>query len=666
MEQRTLTPADRFRLEAIGDPQISPDGSLAAFVSQYQDLTENKPKSRICLADLATGEVRSLTAGPSDRAPRWSPDGARVAFLSDRSGKSQIHLISPTGGEARLLPTEQAPDSAPVWSPDGRSIAFAALVPEKPAGLRYKGAPAPKAEEEPSPRVVTRLDYHYDGKGFYGDKVSQIFTVGVPEEGAAAGPVQQWTTGPYNHKDPAWSPDSARLAFAARRVDGDEFNPRTDLYVVELATGELRPLCAPVGALGAPAWSPDGRQIACTGTWEASPRGVANLELWLVDAATGDLRSLTHHLDRPLGVYGASDLRYNGYGGNLFHWTRDGAACICLISDRGTCGLYRVEILTGKVDAVPGVTLPGVAAFDLAPDSTLVYTAGSLTRCDQLYALAPGARERQLTRSNAELLGDGAALGTAERFSYQAADGWPMDGWILYPPGAKAGQRHPAVLSVHGGPTGAYGDAFMFQFHLLAANGYAVIFTNPRGSQTYGEAFAAGCIADWGGRDFEDIMAGLDRAIALGAVDPNRVAITGWSYGGYMSCWAVTQTGRFKAAVAGANITNLVSLYGTSDIGVTYDERLLGGPLHENYQLYLERSAIMHVANVQTPMLLLHGESDIRCPVEQSEQFFTALRRLGQTAIFVRYPGEYHGLVKPRNVADRWERTLAWFDEYLA
>lgn len=655
MERRVLTPEDRFRLEAIGDPQISPDGRLAVYVSQLADLEANKNRTALKLVDLTTGRVRSLTAGLGDRHPRWSPDGKLLAFVSERSGKAQLHIIDPTGGEARAIATEQTPDSAPVWSPDGAWLAFTAQVEEKPAGLRYKGAPA---QETDGVKVIDKLDYHFDGKGFYGDQVSHVFVVAAALSGEKA---RRLTTGAYNHGEPAWSPDGRTLAVVARRVDHDEFDGFADLYLLDVASGELKLLASPDGALHNPAWSADGRTIACTGVGRHAPRGVANTELWLVDVATSAIRSLTKQHDRPLGVQAPSDVRYGN--GSPFRWAPDGTAFYCLFSNRGQSSIYRVPLDGSETMAVDGIGWPAVAGFDIAADGTLLYTAGSMARCDQLFVLPPGGKERKLTNVNADVLEGATSM--VERFSYEGVDGLPMDGWIVFPTGARAGQKYPTILSVHGGPTGAYGDALMFQFHLWASQGYAVVYTNPRGSQTYGEAFAAGCIADWGGKDYQDIMLGLDKAIAMGVVDPERVGITGWSYGGYMSCWAITQTGRFKAAVAGANITNLVSLYGTSDIGVTYDERLLGGPLYENYQLYLERSAIMHVANVTTPVLLLHGENDIRCPVEQSEQFFTSLRRLGRTAVFIRYPGEYHGLTRPAHVLDRFRRTLTWFDEFV-
>ncbi|MGE5654821.1 MAG: S9 family peptidase [Bacillota bacterium] len=208
-------------------------------------------------------------------------------------------------------------------------------------------------------------------------------------------------------------------------------------------------------------------------------------------------------------------------------------------------------------------------------------------------------------------------------------------------------------------------DSFNLSFQILAHQGYAVVFTNPRGSTSYGTEFTQGVVKDWGGKDYQDIMTGLDRAIELGIVDENRVGIMGWSYGGYMTCWAVTQTNRFKAAVGGANISNIYTLYGCSDIGAAYDEGLLGGPAFDDEELYMGRSAIRHVRNVTTPILLLHGEADIRCPIDQSEQFYACLKRLGKDVVFVRYPEQYHGFVKPSYIHDRWARTVAWFDHYV-
>jgi dipeptidyl aminopeptidase/acylaminoacyl peptidase len=365
-------------------------------------------------------------------------------------------------------------------------------------------------------------------------------------------------------------------------------------------------------------------------------------------------------------------------------WGEDSRTLYHLLGDGGATYLVRYEL---PASGAGQSALPERLAGD--PDrviSNLTYAAGQLVfqagtpvEPDELFsaAVADPTAETRLTHLNDALMAE-VMVSPAERRLFRGAGGWEIEGWLMRPAAASGGAQgaaartdrpaqgpFPTVLYIHGGPHGVYGSCFMFQCQVMASNGFAVIYTNPRGSQGYGQDFARAVVGDWGGGDYADIVAGVDDAVAAGAADPERLGITGWSYGGYMTSWTITQTRRFRAAVAGAIVYNRHNFWATSDIGYNFGDHHFGGTPWDQPERLLSRSAVAYAANVTTPLLLIHGEADLRCPVEQAEQFFLALRFLGRTAVMVRYPGEYHGFQKPGHKADRFARALAWFEHYL-
>ncbi len=679
---------DLWRMEAVGEPQLSPDAKYVAYVHQVQDADKDRACTSIWLGEVDTGSVRPLTTGLSDRMPRWAPDGRRLAFVSDRSGKPQLWVIDVTGGEARQLETAQRVESAPAWSPSGDSIAFVSRTfAKEPGWIPYPGAPDGDAERgraaagqapgdrdrTPPPLVVTDQAYRSDGAGYAGDLKRHIFTIPVPGPGATASrpEARQLTTGDWNHQEPSWSPDGTRIAFTALRREPDyEDHFRSDLWWVEVANGRLVHVLSGAGPVSAPVWAPDGRSIAFLGHDQRRGRSTTT-GLWLVPVAApaefplgpGSAVNLTTALDRPVGVPVPSDVRYLTVMAVPPVWLPDSSGLLFLAPDRGVGKLYRVTTAGRCPEAVAGSPKRSLSFFTAA-GPVLAYQAGSDVDPDQIFTFDRERGERRLTQANAGLLKE-AQVAPAERFSFAGAGGWEIDGWLVRPPGFDPSRRYPLVLSIHGGPHGIYGHAFMFLAQYLASSGYLVLYTNPRGSQSYGQEFASAVVGDWGGRDYEDLMAGVDYVVDQGNGDPRRLGVTGWSYGGYMTNWIVGRTDRFAAAVTGACVFNLPSFYGTSDIGFTFGEFQWQGRPWDAHQRLLERSPLAHVDRVATPMLILHGEADLRCPVEQAEQLYTALKRRGQEAVMVRYPGEYHALKRPSYRVDRYHRTRHWFDHYL-
>jgi dipeptidyl aminopeptidase/acylaminoacyl peptidase len=664
LSKKVLTPQDQFRLQILMDAQISPDGKKAVYAVSSTRLEDEKTETALWLLRLDQPDSKPfrLTAHPTDGSPRWAPDSQRVAFTSRRNKeeKAQLYVINIDGGEAELIKTEKSPASTPLWSPDGKSIAFKAMV-ERAEGPRYPGEPK-KSEEnkgkqddkarKDQPHVITDVDYHSDGRGMTYTEYAQLFVVNLED-----GECQQLTEREERIGDFIWNQSGSTLLYLVRDYDPVGIRYTTVIREVTLSNKASSKVLDFDGTLNRIDLAPNGRWLLLSGSDNSCPPGTGNARLWVID-----LQSESLPLDFDQAVCLTASINASC---TQPHWHPSGQSVYFLKHWHGAAELCQVLFAdeeVGQAVRLPITDLGWIAHYDVADNDSLIFIAHDFVHPPQLF-LRQKDGPKQLTSLNEEFLAE-FELCPAEKFTYKGADDWDIEGWLVRPLNYEPGRRYPTVLSVHGGPTGAYFDSFQFPFQLLAHQGFAVVFTNPRGSVTYGTEFAQGCVNDLGGKDFEDIMAGLDKAIEMGVVDPNRVGITGWSYGGYMTCWAVTQTNRFQAAVAGAVITNWYTLYGCTDVHI-YDEGLFGGPAFDAEEMMMQRSPMRHVRNVTTPLLLLHGELDIRCPISQSEQFYRALKRLNREVVFIRYPGQYHGIRKPKFVVDRWERTIAWFKHHL-
>jgi len=655
--KRAMTIDDLVSMKWVSDPQISPDGTRVVYVQKVVDREGDTYRAHLWIVPFDGGPARQFTAGShQDSLPRWSPDGRWIAFLSDRAappgeGKKpkQIYVIPADGGEAQALTTGTHSPADLTWSPDGTTLAF----------VGKRDAPKPTSDV----KIITRVRYKFDGEGYWDERYKHLFTVS-----SRGGPATQVTTGDFDHVDPVWSPDGRHLAFVSNRTSEADFTNVTDVWVLPLG-GEARCLTQSVGPCSMPVWSPDGTAIAYLGHDNAF-MGATNLGLWVVPVRGGGPRLLTREFDRALTHHAINDMRTHPKVGTPV-WLPDGGRILVLVAEGATNQLAFVTISSGAVSVLTtgareifgyGFT-PSVTAGVLAVSDPL--TPGDLwaVRVD-----GTGVNERRLTAVNADLL-EGIDLSVPERFAFEGADGWPVEGWVMRPRGVREGTRYPTILQIHGGPHGAYGEAFFHEFQLLASEGYALVYTNPRGSQGYGQRFTAATHHDWGGKDYEDIIRGLDAALARYAfLDPDRLGVAGGSYGGFMTNWVVGHTDRFKAAVTMRSISNHLSQWGTSDLAFMKGFWEFPGDPWEAPTWYWERSPLAYVTNIRTPLLILHSEMDLRCPIGEGEQLFAALKKLRREVVFVRFPHESHDLSrigKPGHRTERLRLIVQWFGDHL-
>ncbi len=676
--KRRLTCEDFYALKFTSDVQISPDGNRIAYVLSVVAKEADDYRSHIWMVDSAGGRPREFTSGPKkDSSPRWSPDGKTLAFISDRSGKNQIFLIDVDGGEARQLTKAKNGASNPVWSPDGKSVAFIARTgpedegqtEETGSGGGAKGAeaiPGGAAKDEEKkfrdPLVVTRLKYKANGRGLLDYRKSHIWVIGVD-----GGPARQVTDGEYGDTDPAWSPDGKFIAFASNRTEDWDLNNLNDIWVVPAEGGEARKVTNTLGPCGEPVWSPDGTTIAYVGH-QNEYRGSTYSHLYTIPAAGGEACNLTASFDQAVGSGIGSDMRSGAHNGGPV-WSADGTEIYFPAAVGSTSGVYKVAAVGGAVEPVLQGAFSLVAlSYDAVRRHVGYAATDHLTPADVWsWELGAESAPRRLTKVNDGLL-SAVALSAPETIHYKSVDGLEIEGWLVRPVGMQAGKKYPMVLEVHGGPHSAFGHAFFMEFQILASLGYAVLYTNPRGSGNYGQDFTRSVVGDWGGMDYQDLMAGVDYALATyDFLDAGRLGVTGGSYGGFMTNWIVGHTDRFIAAVTQRSVVDRLSFYGTSDIGALFGDHHFPGNPWDDTEKVLDRSPLQYVKNVVTPLLIIHSEQDIRCPIGQAEELFTALRRQKKVVEFVRFPAENHELSrsgKPSRRVERYRRITGWFLKY--
>jgi dipeptidyl aminopeptidase/acylaminoacyl peptidase len=638
---RPIDPDHVYELARVGEPSISPDGAWLAYSRTEIDRKSMKERSQLMLAALPDGEHRALTQGDSDTPPRFSSDGSQVAFVRpDERGRKQLWVIPLDFGEARRVTDVEGGVGDLAWSPDGGRIAFVSDV--KPEG--DAAGPGPEV------KVVRRIRYRTDAGGWRGDAFRHVFVVDVD-----SGDVRQLTSGEGEHAAPAWSPDGTRIAYVSDAVEGRDVSWQSGVFVVPSKGGEPQRWATDVSCFsqnplsGAVAWSPGGDRLAIVGTDDpvlGDPR-----QSFLFVADRDGARKLTDGDYSP--VLPAPELRWTAADRIVFLADHRGESFVCEIDARG--GPLRP--LAGGGSQSISLTLDA-AARSAVMRSTLPDTAGDLYIVD-----LGGGAQRRLTCSNDEYFADHPP-GVMSKSSIRRG-GMEIESRLIVPPDFDESRRYPLVVDIHGGPHGRFQESFDSTHHVLATAGYLVLAVNPRGSTTYGLDFAKAVIEDWGGEDYLDIMAALDDVCARGFVDETRLGVHGYSYGGFMSSWAVGHTDRFRAAVVGAPVVNFVSMYGTSDIGVSFGEPQWGGTLAGSFDTFVERSPLTYVPNVKTPVLLLHGEDDHRCPIGQSEEMFVSLKRLGKEVELVRFPGCSHSFLRsghPKMRVEYLRRMKAWFD----
>jgi dipeptidyl aminopeptidase/acylaminoacyl peptidase len=661
--RRSMTAEDIYQLRFVSDPQISPDGTQVAYVAAWVDPDDRtRYRSQLMLASFdGSRPPRLLTNGNHrDLAPRWSPDNCTLAFVSNRDKDTpQLFVLSLDGGEPRQLTSLKRGAGTPVWAPDGQRIAFAARV-DIPEIASQEGQSDEKGRP-PRVKIITRVHHKADGEGLLEAVRTHLFVLNVDE----AKP-RQITDGDWDDADATWSPDSSLVAFTSNRERDRDLSMLNDVWIVPSAGGRARRLTRHRGQAATPTFSPDGTRVAYLGHERGWTYG-ANTELLLVPVEGGDSVSLSEGTDEELGNAALSDAR-DPFAAAPPRFSADGQSVLALVSRGGDVLVERFAVSGGTPQAVFGREASEVAAFSVSRDGQrLAAIVSDPTHPYEVVAFENG-QERALSSENKALL-DGLELAPAEPLHFTSTDGTTVHGWIVKPIGFKKGKKWPLVLEVHGGPETMYGNSFMHEFQLLAARGYAVLYTNPRGSKGYGEAFTSRIFADWGNQDAADCLAAVEHASKWKWVDTSRLGVTGGSYGGFMTTWLIGHTQRFKAAVSQRGCYNFASFYGTSDIGPWFGDYILGGPVYERFALYAERSPLTYAPQMRTPLLLIHSESDLRCPIEQAEQLFVQLRRIGKTTVdMIRFPEESHNLSRsgrPDRRVERLQRIVGWFDKYL-
>lgn len=704
--RRPMAPADTLRVATVADARISPDGSWIVYTVSTVEGNETRSAlwiartlsdpSQTALDAARPGARRNpptelLPSGWNASNPRWSPDSRRIAFLSTEKENVTLYVVSIDNRQPRLVSQIKSTNffitysGEPIaWSPDGRKIAFISATDESDS--------TESAERRNDPRVIDRLQYK-SRTSFSDTARTHVWVADVPLSGDTNLPPTQLTEGKYYDHALTWNPRGDEIAFLSNHEPDPDANNNSDIFAVRL-DGRIRQITVTPGCEYEPNWSPDGKWIA----YAATTRDVTTIDsvaedthAWVIDADGGKGRDLTDAQDRRV-----RNLR----------WSPDSLSVLFLAGDHGRTTIYRVRVGGGKVqtyslysaagamggifdnedpglDSDPAVTV-GRAPFQITSFSVggkavtlqrpgsvtvnyvmpLAFTLTDITHPAELW-FGMGSRTplRRISYHNDALLSSLSLIAT-EEINFKASDGTPIQGWLMKPAGWREGQRYPLILSIHGGPHGMYGYGFNATFQVYAARGYAVLFINPRGSSGYGQRFSDGTLREWGGGDYRDLMMGVDEALKTHSwIDSDRMGVTGGSYGGFMTNWIVTQTPRFRAAVAVASLSNLISFYSTSlyqdlihaEFGLPWDD----------YDLLWRWSPLRYIRQAQTPTLLIHGEQDNDVHITQAEEMYTALKKRGVDTQFVRYPREGHSFREPRHKVDALERTIAWFDRYL-
>ena len=644
-----IQPDVAVQLPSVADPALSPNGSLVAYTYSWFDQVQMESYSHIMMLKVADGRSQEFTQGKSDSAPKFAPDGNDLGFLRrDEEGRRQLWVMGVGGGEAKRLTNAPGGVLDFGWSPDGRQLVYCADVnAETPAQGQ-------QANKVPKVKVVRRIRYRFDGVGWRGDAHFHLFVVSLD-----GGSSRQLTDGDWDDVAPVWSPDGTRIAFISGRRDDRDQKALTEAYVVPVAGGEPENWSEGLSDVGVLGWSPDSRRLVTVGS--DMTQGMALWQAWVYVLEPGrPPQLLTDDSLRPLlsfpTVSRPPEVR----------WTEDDRI-LFLGDQRGESRLFEVPASGGRCRQLAGGGWQSSSvSIDGNAQAAVVLSSYPGSPGELYYLDLVSTANEQLTHCNEKYLAEHPPA-RLEKFSVQRED-FQIECRLWLPPGFDRSQQYPMVLDIHGGPNGAFYDSFTPVQQVLATSGYLVLAVNPRGSSTYGKEFMMSVLGDWGGEDYQDLMAAVDEVVARPYVDGQRLGVHGYSYGGFMASWIVGHNDRFKAAVVGAPCIDLHSMYGTSDIGVSFGEDQWGGTLVDAAQKLIKHSPITYAAKVNTPVLLLHGEADARCPVAQSEEYFVVLKRLGKEVEFVRFPECNHLFPRmghPKMREEYLARTLGWLQRWL-
>lgn len=659
MKKQKIKAEDIQKLKFIGSVALSPDESKIMFTVMSASDDKKKYFSHIYMVNTDGSDLRQFTTGEvSDSSPVFSPDGKWIVFMSKRGEKKGIYKMPTEGGEAKLLVDADGSFSSLSISKDSKKIlcvfAKADEVPKDRSGKK----------EEPVFRHVTRLLYKFDNVGFFPKDRGHVHVYDLE-----TGKGKRVANMKNGERSPVWFPDGRKIAFISNiQRDADANALRDDIFIVNLNGGKPRRISKPAGPVEGLSVSPDGKFLAYIGHDEPDDAwGVANHHIWKVAVPGGTAVDITPKLDRQPMDLTISDMA-ESHAMMSPHWSPDGRQIYFMVSESGATKLVRItssgrnltQIIGGKRH-VAGVSI----AESCRTVATIISTA-TMPAEIHISSTSPDSTPKRITSVATESIGR-IDIQKPKEVIVRGYDGYPIHGWILTPPGFSARRKYPSIMQIHGGPRVQYGYSFFHEMQFLAAQGYVVYYCNPRGGQGYGRDHAECIINGWGTLDYEDCMSMAQYMADQPYIETKKMGVTGGSYGGYMTNWIVGHTNFFKAAVTQRSVSNFISMYGSSDIGFDLTREILGSP-YADYESWWEMSPIKHIRNCRTPLLVIHSENDLRCPIEQGEQMYIALRKLKRTVEMVRFPGEPHGLSRcgrPDRRVARLEWMLKWFDRYL-
>jgi dipeptidyl aminopeptidase/acylaminoacyl peptidase len=633
-----------FEMESVGAPQISPDGQFIIFTRGWVDKINDQSRSNVWITDIDGKRIRELTHGNwRDYSPIWSPDGKKIAFLSERDQTTQIHVMwLDTGDVAQLTHIERAPGGL-VWSPDGKWLAYTAFVPDEKPILNVKLPKRPEGAKWAAPAVlVDRLAWRSDGRGPLPRGYTHIYVIDA-ELGGTPRPI---TSGDYNHNDPHWSAEGKTIFFSAiRKPDAEYTWGDSEIYAVDLKTLEVKALTDRKGPDGSPRVSPDGKWIAYSGFEDKNYTSHLS-SVSVMDSNGGSKKLLAGNLPSSPG--------------NVI-WAADNSGLYYQMEERGENNLYFVSLAGAVKKVTKGAhVLSGVS---IAKNGQAAATISTPYRPGYLvtFNLLKPEAAKEVVDVNADVLAE-VKLGEIEELKFNAPDGLGLQGWLIKPAEFDPAKKYPMLLYIHGGPWSMYSVAFNWDWQNFAANGYAVLFMNPRGSTGYGQDFVNGIQFSYPGKDYDDLMAGVDAALAKGIIDKDNLFVCGGSGGGILTAWIVGHTNRFRAAVSMRPVINWHSFVGITD-GPSWYRQFRKYPWEDPLE-YALRSPLNYVANVTTPTMVMTGEADLRTPIAQSEEFYRALKLLKKETLLVRMPEEYHGWRRPSHRLLQQAYLMAWFEKY--
>lgn len=665
-EKRGILADDLYKMKFIEDPQISPAGDEILYVLKTTK-DEQDYQAQIWLVSQRNRPIRLTQTKKVDTFPRWSPLGNQIAFISNRTGERQIWLIQRHGGEAEQLTFMRHGVSNFAWSPDGKRLAFISGVKKDDrleVLLKERTSEERELEIKDQAKKVKIIDdfmYKSDELGMLTDRKNHLWIYDLETRDC-----QQFTTDLRNYTLPVWSPDGKKLLLTAE-IDEPAYDPGKNRILLIDLEKNLSEDILPEGFYGyLPNWSPDGKKIAFFGH-RGEYKGATLSRIWIMDLQKKSSWALAVEQDLGVGDFAMSDLRSGGVKPGP-QWSFDGQAIFALVSERGDTGVYRFGLDDTVEKVVSGRRQ--IFGFSMDVDKQMIaftFTTPVIPGDLAIFDLSK-KEEMVLTELNGELLSE-LRLVQPEEFNFTAPDGWQLQGWMIKPLDYVEGKKYPLILEVHGGPHMMYSNSFFHEFQLLAAHNFGVVYCNPRGGQGYGQKFVDAVRGDYGGKDYHDLLACLDYALEnYSWIDQERLGVTGGSYGGFMTNWIISHTDRFKAAVTQRSISNWISFAGVSDIGFFFADWEHKLNYIENLQQLLEISPIKYAKNIKTPLLIIHSEHDYRCPLEQAEQLYIALKQLQQKVRLSIFPGSNHDLSRngqPDLRVERLNQIIGWFDQHL-